>query len=45
VKKALKTIFETTSEGIMMTDANSGKLTYVNPAAALMLGYEKDDLL
>jgi PAS domain S-box-containing protein len=44
-EKALKTIFETTSEGIMMTDANSGKLTYVNPAAALMLGYEKDDLL
>ncbi len=44
VKRQMEMILESAGEGIFGLDIN-GKVTFVNKAAALMLGWEPDDLI
>lgn len=38
-------LFETSHDGILILDAESGKITDVNPLVLTLLGYTRDDLL
>ena len=38
-------IFEGTAEAIVITEAATGRLRWVNPAASALLGYSRDELL
>ena len=38
-------LFETAQDGILLLNANTGKITDVNPYLLKMLGYPKDDIL
>ncbi|MBV5318370.1 MAG: PAS domain-containing protein [Desulfobulbaceae bacterium] len=44
IKRQMELILESAGEGIFGLDIN-GKVTFVNKAAALMLGWESDDLI
>lgn len=40
-----RTLFETASEGILLTDYETKKISFVNPAMCALLGYEERELL
>src|SRR4030065_2532234 len=38
-------LFETANDGILLLEKHEGKITHVNPAAMVMLGYSKEDCI